>query len=217
MADAGRSADGPAANGALLIPHLAAGAGRATLLYGCYAMFGLSLVASLIIITMIWSRLAHYGSSGHGARSHALDRARPARPIDDRRRAARSATPTSPSLPVLASSMNTFAVLYAVPILGFALLWAGLAASLTIRTIRRGLPFALTWWSFTFPVGTCVTGITGLALHTGLPAFRWAAVIAYAALLAAWLIVGIRTARGSLSGELLRAPAPSGPPVAVKG
>jgi len=47
-----------AANGALLIPHLAAGSARATLLYGCYAMFGLSLIAALIIITLIWSRLA---------------------------------------------------------------------------------------------------------------------------------------------------------------
>ena len=53
-----------AATGALLIPHMAAGTGRQTMLYGCYAMFGLSLVASLIIITMVWSRLAHFGTSG---------------------------------------------------------------------------------------------------------------------------------------------------------
>src|SRR3954447_13117962 len=53
-----------AATGALLIPHMAAGTGRETMLYGCYAMFGLSLVASLIIITMVWSRLAHFGTSG---------------------------------------------------------------------------------------------------------------------------------------------------------
>src|ERR1700761_70719 len=53
-----------AATGALLIPHVATGTGRQTMLYGCYALFGLSLVASIIIITMIWSRLAHYGTSG---------------------------------------------------------------------------------------------------------------------------------------------------------
>ena len=53
-----------AATGALLIPHMAPGTGRTTMLYGCYAMFGLSLVAALIIITMIWSRLALYGTSG---------------------------------------------------------------------------------------------------------------------------------------------------------
>src|ERR1700723_4258123 len=53
-----------AATGALLIPHMAKGTDRPTMLYGCYAMFGLSLVASLIIITMVWSRLAHFGTSG---------------------------------------------------------------------------------------------------------------------------------------------------------
>src|ERR1700722_3656672 len=53
-----------AATGALLIPHMAPGTGRQTMFYGCYAMFGLSLVASLIIITMVWSRLAHFGTSG---------------------------------------------------------------------------------------------------------------------------------------------------------
>lgn len=53
-----------AATGALLIGHLPPGTGRATMLYGCYAMFGLSLVASIIIITMVWSRLAHFGTSG---------------------------------------------------------------------------------------------------------------------------------------------------------
>ena len=53
-----------AAAGALLIGHIGPGSGRQTMLYGCYAMFGLSLIASLIIITMIWSRLAYYGTSG---------------------------------------------------------------------------------------------------------------------------------------------------------
>ncbi|OBJ09731.1 hypothetical protein A5624_17305 [Mycobacterium sp. 1482292.6] len=47
--------------GALLLPHMAAGSERTTMLYGCYAMFGLSLVASLNIIAMIWSRLTLYG------------------------------------------------------------------------------------------------------------------------------------------------------------
>ena len=53
-----------AATGALLLSHMAAGTGRQTMLYGCYAMFGLSLVASLNIIAMIWSRLTLYGTSG---------------------------------------------------------------------------------------------------------------------------------------------------------
>ena len=43
---------------------------------------------------------------------------------------------------------------YGVPTWGFAMMWLALAAAITVRTARRGLPFALTWWSFTLPVGT---------------------------------------------------------------
>ena len=108
----------------------------------------------------------------------------------------------------LADGMSVFAVIYGVPVWGFAVLWIGLATALTVRTVRRGMPFALTWWSLTFPVGTFVTGTTQLALHTGLPAFRVAAAIAYVALLGTWCLVALRTFRGGLGGGLFAAPAP---------
>jgi tellurite resistance protein TehA-like permease len=99
--------------------------------------------------------------------------------------------------------MNAFAILYGVPVWGFALLWIALATALTVRTLVRGMPFALTWWSLTFPVGTFVTGTTQLAVHTGLPAFKVAALIAYLALVSTWILVAVRTAYGSVRGTLL--------------
>ena len=86
--------------------------------------------------------------------------------------------------------MNAFAILFGVPVWGFAVLWIALATSLTVRTLRRGMPFALTWWSLTFPVGTFVTGTAQLAAHTHLPAFKTAATIAYAGLLSTWVSGG---------------------------
>ena len=74
------------------------------------------------------------------------------------------------------------------------------------------MPFALTWWSLTFPVGTFVTGTTQLAVLTGLPAFEAGAVIAYLGLLCTWLLVAVRTAHGSVRGNLLTAQ-PSTAPV----
>ena len=112
--------------------------------------------------------------------------------------------------------MNSFAVIFGVPVWGFAVLWIALAMSLTVHTLRRGMPFALTWWSLTFPVGTFVTGTTQLALHTHLPAFRVAAVIAYAGLLFTWILVAVRTARGSLRGNLLKTPPSTAPVKASK-
>jgi C4-dicarboxylate transporter/malic acid transport protein len=202
-----------AATGALLIPHMAPGTGRETMLYGCYAMFGLSLVASLVIITMIWSRLAHYGTSGT-ARVPTLWIV--LGPLGQSITAA-GLLGTNAALAVdqhLADGMGIFAILYGVPVWGFAVLWISLATSLTVRTLRRGMPFALTWWSLTFPVGTFVTGTTQLAVHTGLPSFRVAAAIAYVGLLGTWCLVAVRTFRGGLRGNIF-AP-PSADPIKAK-
>lgn len=200
-----------AATGALLLPHMAAGSGRTTMLYGCYAMFGLSLLASLNIIAMIWSRLTLYGTSG-SARVPTLWIV--LGPLGQSVTAAGllGANAALAVDPELAEDLNAFAILYGVPVWGFAVLWIALATALTVRTLRRGMPFALTWWSLTFPVGTFVTGTSQLAAHTHLPAFKVAAGIGYAGLLFTWLLVTVRTARGSLRGNLLKV-APSTAPV----
>lgn len=204
-----------AAMGALLLPHMAVGVGRQTMLYGCYAMFGLSLVASLNIIAMIWSRLVLYGVSGT-ARVPTLWIV--LGPLGQSVTAAGllGATARLAVEDDVAENMNAFAILYGVPVWGFAVLWIALATSLTMRTLLGGMPFALTWWSLTFPVGTFVTGTTQLAAHTHLPAFKVAAVIAYAGLLFTWVLVAARTARGSLRGNLLKVPPSSAPVKASK-
>jgi tellurite resistance protein TehA-like permease len=200
-----------AATGALLLSHMAAGTGRQTMLYGCYAMFGLSLLASLNIIAMIWSRLTLFGTSGT-ARVPTLWIV--LGPLGQSITAAGllGATATLAVGRDVAENMNAFAILYGVPVWGFAVLWIALASSLTVRTLRRGMPFALTWWSLTFPVGTFVTGTAQLAGHTHLPAFKVAAAIAYAGLLSTWILVAVCTARGSVRGNLLKTP-PSTTPV----
>ena len=203
-----------AATGALLLAHTPPGAARATLFYACFAMFGMSLVAALMIIAMIWSRLTLYGTSGT-ARVPTLWIV--LGPLGQSITAA-GLLGTGAALvvePSLASTVNAAAVLYGVPVWGFAVLWIALAAALTVRTLRRGMPFALTWWSLTSPVGTFVTGTTQLALHTGLPAFRVAAALAYGGLLCSWLLVTVRTVGGTVRGGLLTT-APSAAPVRAR-
>ena len=77
-------------------------------------------------------------------------------------------------------------------------------AAITVRTARRGLPFALTWWSFTFPLGTCVTGTIALTARSHADALRVAAVVLFALLVAAWLLVAVRTVAGSATGRLFK-------------
>lgn len=201
--------------GAFLLPTIESQVWRETLMFACYAMFGMSLFASIIIITMIWSRLAHHGTSGT-ARVPTLWIV--LGPLGQSITAAGllGTAALTAVAPPLSTALNMFSVLYGVPAWGFAILWAAIASMLTIRTIKRKLPFALTWWSFTFPVGTVVTGTTQLAKHTELPAFEVLAVVLFVLLLMAWLLVAARTLRGAYKTDLLTLPTNPPPAIAHK-
>ena len=204
-----------AATGAALIPHLPGAEAQQAMLLACYAMFGLSLLATLAVLPLVWARLAYHrlgppqmvptlwivlGPLGQsitaagllGAQAHGL-----------------LAEP-------YALALEAMGVLYGVPVWGFAMLWLAIVAVITIRAIRRHLPFALTWWSFTFPVGTVVTGTSVLSAQTGSAPLAWAAVALYLLLLGAWATAFAHTLRGAWTGAVFApASAPTEPALAA--
>lgn len=194
-----------AATGPLLLPHLPAGQWQLTLQVACTMMFGLSLVASLVIITMIWSRLVHHKV---GAAAAVPTLWIVLGPLGQSITAAHHLGTTAPDVLAApyASAFQALGLVYGLPMWGFAALWFALAATVTIRTLRDGLPFTLTWWSFTFPVGTLVTGTSALASVTHARVLEVVAGLLYVALLAAWAIVATRTVHGVRRGDLLRPP-----------
>ncbi|WP_461297471.1 TDT family transporter [Streptomyces harbinensis] len=201
-----------AATGAALVPHLPAGQARLTLLLVCAALFGISLCCSLILLPQLWSRLAHHGL-GPAALVPTLWMV--LGPLGQSVTAVHLLADAAPGvLPApYAAAVRAAVPLYGVPVWGFALMWLALAAALTVRQARRGLPFSLAWWGFTFPVGTCVTASAGLADRLGAYLFTATALALYAFLVLAWLTVGTRTLRGALRGTLFlprrrRPPAP---------
>ncbi|WP_432115812.1 TDT family transporter [Streptomyces sp. S1] len=201
-----------AALGPLLVPHLPAGQAQQTLLLACHALFGVSLLATLVVLPLVFGRLVTAGPPPLALTPTLF---LVLGPLGQSTTAANKFADAAPGvLPApYAHGFAAFAVLYGVPVMGFALLWLALAGAMVLRARRRGMGFGMTFWAFTFPVGTCVTGAEGLARHTGLAAFRWLAVGLYAFLVAAWLLAGTRTLRGLVSGALLAGPGtvPPGP------
>ncbi len=201
--------------GAMLVPYAPEGVIRETMFYLCFSMFGLSLIAALIIISMIWSRLAHHGTSGTsrvptlwivlGPLGQSMTAAGILGTV------AKGAIPSE-----LACGFGGFAVLYSVPVLGFVLLWTCMAVLLSIRAHYRQMRFALTYWAFTFPVGTCVTGIAQLAHHTELPLFEWTSILYYIGLLGAWIFAAFGSTKGMITGHLFRALLPATAIVSLK-
>lgn len=186
-----------AALGPPLAAHLPEGQARSAMLLGCFALFGASLLMTLLILPVVFARLVHHGPlplmltptlflvlGPLGQSTTALGNLSDAAP----------------------GTFSALAVLYGIPVIGFALLWLAFSLSMVVRATRQGMGFGMTWWAFTFPVGTCVTGTASLARHTGLDALTWLSVALYAGLVLAWAAAAVRTAGGLFSGALLGAP-----------
>ncbi|MFE7860185.1 TDT family transporter [Streptomyces sp. NPDC057403] len=181
-----------AATGALLVPHAPAGQLRLALLLGCYAMLGLGMVATLLVLAMIYGRLVHHEAPtgttvptvwiGLGALAQSVTTLG----------ALASAAPGVLPAPYDRGAA-VLALLGGITVWGFAMLWLALATGLTVRTIRAGLPFAPTWWSFIFPMGACVTATGALATRTRSTPLDWATGVLYSALVLAWLVVAGRS------------------------
>lgn len=193
-----------ASTGALLVPHVPAGQARLTLLLGCYALFGLSLVIGMMTTTMIYSRLVHDGPPAVAAGPTVwITLGMVGQSITAvNLLGAEGGLVFSGDQASLATGLHVVGLVYGIAMGGFGALFFCLAVLLTVHAARRGLGFSLTWWSFTFPVGTCVTGATALGTTAGSAAVHGLAVALFVVLVAAWAVVATRTVRGSLRGEL---------------
>ncbi|MEG9224900.1 TDT family transporter [Aeromicrobium sp. Sec7.5] len=194
-----------AATGAALIPHLPAGQAQQTMLLACYTFFGLTLMCSIVMIAFIWNRLLRHGIGAAGAVPTLWIVLGPVGQSITAAHHLGNVTPDVLDSPY-GTAFHAFALVYGIPMWGFAMLWLAIAATLTARTAKEGLPFSLTWWSFTFPVGTVVTGTSGLAQLTGNHVLQVAAGALFILLLSAWAVVAVRTLRGVHSGKLLKKP-----------
>jgi C4-dicarboxylate transporter/malic acid transport protein len=89
---------------------------------------------------------------------------------------------------------------------GLGVWWLLLASLITARYARRGIPFNLGWWGYTFPLGVFTLATFRLGAVLGLPFLGGIATGLAMALAALWLVIGARTLAGAWRGELFVSP-----------
>lgn len=202
-----------AASGGLLIPHLATSQGLVVLSLS-YFLWGISLPLALTILVIYFQRLAIHklpgqelaatmwlplGPTGTGALS-LLTLSQGAKAL----LLHADITPAWQQFLVIAANVN---LVGAWVFIGLASWWAGTAFILTIHYIRSGIPFNLSFWSYTFPLGVYTAAILNMAHVTD-----WLVLEVYGGLLTGilsilWLFVFYRTWPGLYSGRLIKNPA----------
>ncbi len=180
---------------------------RADMLALTYALWGMGIILSGIIIVLFYARLAYHkvpagalvttlwlvvGPLGQSiAGINALG------------------TAASAVWPTLGPALGAAGIIYGLPVWGFGLYWLTLAILMTVRTARRHLPFTLGWWAFTFPVGVLTTGTYALYARTHASLFAAAGLLLLALLATMWALVAAHTVRHSLRHVAVTAPSPS--------
>lgn len=90
---------------------------------------------------------------------------------------------------------------------GFAA-WSFIMAVVIVISYMRhmDLPYALSWWAYTFPLGSLAVA-TGVAWKvSGFESIRWMYVLVVLALLGAWITVAVRTGHAMLTGKVFESP-----------
>ncbi|WP_062079281.1 hypothetical protein [Demequina globuliformis] len=202
-----------AATGAVLIGRVDSAAVAQALAYTSLALFGASGLAAALVTASLWWRLAHH--------QHADAATVPSLwivlgPLGQSVTALTMLALYAPAAFGLDPAiLNVAAVLYGVPVLGFALAWLALSIVVAARVAGRRLPYSMGWWAFTFPVGTCVTGAAGLAAITGAAVFAWVAGFFAVLLILGWCASAVGTARAlatrrAARGKSARLPSSAG-------
>jgi C4-dicarboxylate transporter/malic acid transport protein len=88
---------------------------------------------------------------------------------------------------------------------GFGVWWLVMAGLLTWAARRAGqMPFALSWWGFTFPLGAFVAASLRLAPLTGIAGVDTVGVGCWGLLVVVWLVTLAHTLRGIASGAIFQ-------------
>ena len=203
------AAEVAAASGGFLAPHLASGAAQFAVLTASYALWAYSVPVAFGILSILMLRMALHKlppSSMSASSWLALG------PIGTGALGLLVLGGDAPAifaahgLAPVGMVAQGIGVIGGLALWGFGLWWLLLAAMITLRYFREGVPFNLGWWGYTFPLGVYTAATLKLGATLDLAFFAVVGALLAAALAAAWTVVAALTIEGGWNGCLFVCP-----------
>ena len=110
-------------------------------------------------------------------------------------------------LDVPADAVRAFSVIGILVAWGFAA-WAFVMAVVVVASYVRklDLPYALSWWAYTFPIGALAVSTGVVWKVTGFESIHWCYIGVLVVLAIVWVVVAARTAAAVWTGKVLQSP-----------
>ncbi len=166
---------------------------RGDMLALAYALLGIGIVLAAIIIVIFYSRLTiHKVPEGALVTTTWLVVGPLGQSIAGMVALGNAAKTVWPEF---GNGLAVAGLAYGVLVWGFGIYWLAMAIALTIRARANHLPFNLSWWAFTFPVGVLTTGTDALLVATHAHVFGFVSIALLALLATMWCLVAGKTVR----------------------
>lgn len=189
-----------AATGADLVAKAPAGQARLLLLGLCVAMSGAALLLALVLTTLVVGQANREGApSGDDEPPVWVVLGTLAQAVVAALLLSEQGDAVLPGRGLAGSGLVLGTALW-----GAAALVLVTVLALTVREVRSGLGFGLSWWSFTFPLGSAVLATVVLGTRVTSPAVLVLADVLFGVQLLVWLGVAGATVRAVVRGDLLR-------------
>ena len=99
--------------------------------------------------------------------------------------------------------LSVLSKITAVSLWGFAFFWLLFSVTLTVGHHKKvAIPYAMSWWAFTFPLGSFIVATGVLFAVVGSNFFLWVGMTGLAIFGVVWLIVAGRTIKAIASREI---------------
>lgn len=203
------AAEVAAVSGALLVPHIADAHSQLRIIITSYVLWAFSVPLALSILVILLLRMALHKLPHENMAASSWLALGPIGTASLGMLVIGSVAPgvfSANAMPEIGQIAAGVGFVTGILFWGSGLWWMLLALLITVRYCRKGIPFNLGWWGFTFPLGVFTVTTLKISTLLDISFFKGMGGLLVVILTLVWLLVAVKTVLGAWRGKLFVSP-----------